>query len=560
MHMQEVTSNTSRLSSPATRIVQEQASMIAQLQDELERYRQEEAEWARNKLFFRIIAGNVTDLIAIIDRHGHRVWNNPAYFSILGLTPDEMEGTYSLGDVHPDDQARVIEAFNTLVETGQGQRVEYRMQHKNGSWVYLESQSTAVLDESGAFECMVLIARDITKRKMMEAELIKAKKIESISVLADGVAKEVAEVITKILGYSTVIKSIVGPNHPANPRIFDMERAANHGREVVERLVAISQREDAPRRPVNMANMLRDVANDTCRGSRARPEFMIAEGLPMADVEPLSMRHAIGSIITNAVQSMNEGVVRITADVCGVTPDNRLPLEQGNYLRIRVRDQGHGMDPETLHRAFEPYFTSRPGGHGLGLTTALSVVQNHQGTILLDSNEGVGTTVSIYIRLLQKDIRAGGSVLSNSVSAVDGKSGSQPLSLGDKPRVLLMDDDPLILDVVGQMLEMLGYQVKKAKGGAQAIALFTKARTAGTPFDAVVLDLIIPNGVGGQDAVHTLRKMAPGVRCIASSGYLDHPAMRDYRSFGFVAAIPKPYKLEELRKALETAMAGAASG
>jgi PAS domain S-box-containing protein len=538
-------------------MLQEQAALIAQLQDEVERYRQEETEWARNKLFFRIIAGNVTDLIAIIDRHGHRLWNNPAYFSILGFSPEELEGTFSLGDVHPEDQARVMEAFNTLVETGNGQRIEYRMQHKNGSWVYLESQSTAVLDDQGAFECMVLIARDITRRRAIEAELIKAKKMESVSVLADGVAKEVAEVITKILGYSTVIKSVVGPNHPANPRIFDMERAAQHGREVVERLVAISQREDAPRKTVNMVNLLRDVANDVCRGSRVRPEFMMSDQLPTAEVEPLSMRHAFSSILHNALQSMHEGVVRITADVCGVTPDNRLPLEPGNYLRIRIRDQGVGMSPETAQRAFEPYFTTKPAGHGLGLTTALSVIQNHHGSILLDSNEGVGTTVSVYIKITHKDMRNGGN---SHDSSSESKSGSQPLGLSDKQRILLMDDDPLILDVVGQMLEMLGYQVKKAKGGAQAIAMFTKAKSAGTPFDAVVMDLIIPNGVGGQDAVHTLRKLAPGIRCIASSGYTDHPAMLDYRAYGFVAAIPKPYKLEELRKALETALTGSSSG
>jgi CheY-like chemotaxis protein len=281
------------------------------------------------------------------------------------------------------------------------------------------------------------------------------------------------------------------------------------------------------------------------------------------DVDKEAFAHAIRNIVTNSVQAMDKGVVRFSAENIPHTqfsyrPD--LPLKVGDYICLHIQDQGHGITEKALPRVFEPYFTTRSGSQGLGLTTALSSIQRMGGTILIDSTPGVGTTVSLYLPVATGAAAAPGT---GPLPEAHAKPGTAPLpamhsapgslpKMGQKRRILLMDDEQMILDIVSRMLGHLGYEVTTCTDGSQAIAAFAKSKSHSEPFDVVMMDLVIPNGVGGQDAVHTIKKIDPGARVIASSGHLEHPVMLDHKKFGFNAVLEKPYKLEKLQQVIET--------
>jgi CheY-like chemotaxis protein len=248
------------------------------------------------------------------------------------------------------------------------------------------------------------------------------------------------------------------------------------------------------------------------------------------------------------MQSMDRGVVRVTAEVLPadvVARQAPLHLKAGPYIHLSIQDQGHGMNERTLARAFEPSFTTRPGAKGLGLATALSAIQRLGGTITAQSTPSVGTTLHLFIP-------------APADAAVTPAGPGAPAAAAPSRRILLMDDEQMILDIVSRMLTHLGYAVTMTKDGAGAIAAFTKAKTKGEPFDVVMMDLVIPNGVGGQEAAPTIKQIDPQAKIIASSGHLDHPVMTDHRKYGFTAVLEKPYKLERLQQVIDDVIANAA--
>jgi PAS domain S-box-containing protein len=505
-----------------------------------------EAEWKRNKRLFRIMTENVEDLIAIIDRQGHRIWNNPAYSKVLGYTPEELQGSYSMVEIHPDDQATVMNAFYMTLQQGVGQRIEYRMQHKSGHWITLESQSAPVLDATGQVECIVLVARDITHRRQAEQELIKAKNLQSAATLATGVANEFNDIITAILGHVAVAKKLNGTGYNAlATRLNEIEQNVQRARDVTERLRSFALGDEGPRKELDLREVISDSANRSVRNTLARTQLHLNKALWKVKAEPTALGQVFFNVIQNAALSMrNGGVVQIIGEnfVARVGETrNRAALPPGRYSQILVRDQGCGMTEKTLMRAFEPYFTTREGAKGLGLTTALATIQNLGGALVLESTLGVGTEATLYLPAVDDE------KVSRSVATTE----TQWIAASSKPRVLLMDDEQMILDLVAKMLEHLGFEVKTAKDGAQAIAAYTKGRSAGFLYDIVIMDLVVPNGVGGVDAVHTLRKINPNIKVIASTGHLDHPAVQNPEKYGFIAVLEKPYKLDKLSQVLD---------
>ena len=329
---------------------------------------------------------------------------------------------------------------------------------------------------------------------------------------------------------------------------------------------------------------MQQAVSEVLRGTMVRAEYLFPRNLPAIDIDEEAFSHAIRNIVTNSVQAMDKGVVRFSAENIphsqfSYRPD--LPLKAGDYLCLHIQDQGHGISEKALPRVFEPYFTTRNGSQGLGLTTALSTIQRMGGTILLESTPGVGTTVSVYLPIATGTAPTGvpgaaaraarpktgvvPGLKPPGVSGVSDANAPRMTSTGGlvkptpKRRILLMDDEQMILDIVSRMLGHLGYEVTTCTDGSQAIAAFTKAKSHGEAFDVVMMDLVIPNGVGGQDAVHTIKKIDPNAKVIASSGHLEHPVMRDHKSFGFNAVLEKPYKLEKLQQVIEAAISAPAA-
>jgi CheY-like chemotaxis protein len=387
-------------------------------------------------------------------------------------------------------------------------------------------------------------------------------------------ARDFDQILTNVVGNLTIAKNLNGPHNAIAVRLNEIERSLQRARDLIEQMFSISPEQSEPRIRAQLEPEVQQAVAEVLRGTMIRAEYLFPRNLPEIDIDQEAFSHAIRNIVTNSVQAMDKGVVRFSAENIPHTqftyrPD--LPLKVGDYVCLHIQDQGHGISDKALPRVFEPYFTTRSGSQGLGLTTALSSIQRMGGTILVDSTPGVGTTVSIYLpaatgATVTQPLSSFTSPIAISSTAHSATGGMPRLGHTSalpkaihKRRILLMDDEQMILDIVSRMLGHLGYEVTTCTDGSQAIAAFAKSKSHSEPFDVVMMDLVIPNGVGGQDAVHTIKKIDPGARVIASSGHLEHPVMLDHKRFGFNAVLEKPYKLEKLQQVIEAVISAPAA-
>jgi two-component system, cell cycle sensor histidine kinase and response regulator CckA len=537
---------------------------IASCRESLEQWTQAEVEWSQQRRLFQIMTENVSDLIVLLDHEGNRTWTNPAYSHVMGYLPEELTGKHALGDVHPEDMARATEALNLTLQNGSTQQTEYRMHRKDGEWVSLRTETVGVLDPEGRVESVLLMALDLTEKNKLTEELALASTAANAAGLIEGMARDFDQILTNVIGNLTIAKNLNGPHNAIAVRLNEMERALQRARDLIEQMFSITPEQSEPKVRVALEPTVQEAVTTVLRGTMVRAEYLFPRNLHEVDIDKEAFFHAIRNIITNSVEAMDKGVVRFSAENIphsqfSYRPD--LPLKVGDYVCLHIQDQGHGISEKAMSRVFEPYFTTRSGSQGLGLTTALSSIQRMGGTILIDSTPGVGTTVSLYLPA------ATGAAPAAVPSATLAKPATAPLPAktsaahgivppapksDQKRRILLMDDEQMILDIVSRMLGHLGYEVTTCTDGSQAIAAFAKSKSHSEPFDVVMMDLVIPNGVGGQDAVHTIKKIDPAARVIASSGHLEHPVMLDHAKFGFNAVLEKPYKLEKLQQVIET--------
>jgi len=399
---------------------------------------------------------------------------------------------------------------------------------------------------------------DATENKKLSEALTLASTEATAASLVEGMAHDFDHILTNVVGNLTIAKNLNGPHNAIAVRLNEMERSLQRARDLIEQMFSITPEHAQPKVRTAFEPAVQEAVAAVLRGTMIRAEYLFPRNLPEVEIDQEAFSHAIRNIVTNSVQAMDKGVVRFSAEFIphsqfSYRPD--LPLKAGDYICLHVQDQGHGISEKALSRVFEPYFTTRSGSQGLGLTTALSSIQRMGGTILIDSTPGVGTTISLYLPAMGG--APSGTMPLPSLSKSGGLAAPHPATAAlphpaHKRRILLMDDEQMILDIVSRMLGHLGYDVTTCTDGSQAIAAFAKAKSQAEPFDVVMMDLVIPNGVGGQDAVHTIKKIDPNARVIASSGHLEHPVMLDHNKFGFNAVLEKPYKLEKLQQVIET--------
>jgi CheY-like chemotaxis protein len=237
------------------------------------------------------------------------------------------------------------------------------------------------------------------------------------------------------------------------------------------------------------------------------------------------------------------GVIKVACRNVQIGETDNLPLQDGRYILVTISDQGEGIPEDTLPRIFDPYFTTKEMGKGLGLSTVYSIVQHHDGHISVSTKPGVGTTFSVY---LPASFGAG------ELSPKEEPASESFDALSVKGKVLVMDDEENIRQVVAEMLRFIGYDVTLSRDGEETVLLYTQALDTNQPFVAVLMDLTIPGGTGGGEALRVLQKIDPEVKGIVSSGYSNDPILSNYQSFGFQGIITKPYKLEDLRDVLES--------
>ena len=385
----------------------------------------------------------------------------------------------------------------------------------------------------------VLVFRDVTVKVREEEERVKWQKLESLGTLAGGIAHDFNNFLAAILGNISLAKQILDPGSKAVARLESAEKASDRASELAGKLLTFSIGGKPVRERISPGRVVRDSAMLSVHGTPVRCEFDIAEDLWTTDADAGQIGQAIGNLVINSVQAMPDGgTVRIRGANVIVGQGELAYVKPGPYVKIEVADTGVGIPGRNMKRIFDPYFTTRENGSGLGLTTSYHIMKSHGGNLFVESEQGAGTTASLYLPASTECVAR--VVEAERVTAREGKW-----------KVLVMDDEDLVREMEIGMLEHLGYEARGARDGSEAIGMYKDAAMGGTPFDLVVMDLTVPGKMGGKEACARLLGMYPDARVIVCSGYSSDPVMSDHAGYGFLGMLGKPFHMAELKRVVD---------
>ena len=394
------------------------------------------------------------------------------------------------------------------------------------------------------FKTVRIYATDITERKKMLDELLKAQKLESLGVLAGGLAHGYNNVLTAILGNLSLARMQLNPSHPVNKRIDACEKAAIQASELTQQLLTFSVGGEPVKKLIAPAPLIRNAAAFVLRGTNIRSAIELADDIWCVEADGGQLSQALNNLLINATQAMpGGGEVSIIGVNETLERGNPQQLPPGDYIRITVADHGCGIPQENLARIFDPYFTTKPQGLGLGLSAVYSIFRKHGGAIMVSSSIGEGSVFTIYLPALPGRQADEEEVMKKGESRSSGK-------------ILIMDDEDFIREIASEILEFNGYAIESCADGNEAVDLYKAARERNLPFDAVILDLTVPGGLGGKEAAAQLLRIDPDAVLIVSSGYSNDPVIANYRQYGFRGAIHKPFDADTLTRALEILITG----
>lgn len=420
---------------------------------------------------------------------------------------------------------------------GQLHRRETEARGKDGRTLYLEVSASPILNAQGEITAVVEAVRDITDQKLMENEIQKAQKLDSLGVLAGGIAHDFNNLLTAILSNIQLSKMYSDPGQKSYERLETAEKALAKAVTLTKQLLTFSRGGSPVKRTILLEGIIKDAALLALSGSNVKCEFTIADNLWSVEVDEGQISQVINNLVVNAAQAMPEGgIITIDADNIVFGSDSSVPLPGGRYLRITVTDHGIGIAKKHLKQIFDPYFTLKQKGTGLGLAVSYSIIKNHAGHIEVASQPGKGTTFTLYLAASQK-------------SGAYDRALEQELIPGEG-RILVMDDDEMVRNSIGEILTTLGYDVDYAENGSEVLEKYKNAITASTRFDAVIMDLTVPGAMGGRGAMNALIAIDPDVKAIVSSGYSNDPVMANFSDYGFADALPKPYTDKKLSQIL----------
>ena len=491
---------------------------------------------------YRNLYDNAPDMYHSLDRNGTIIDCNETEARILGYTKAEIIGRPFTDFITEESKRLFALYFPRLNKKKTRLIVEREFVRKDGTVLPVSLNVFNEFDENGEFTGTKTIARDITDRRKMEEELLKAQKLESIGVLAGGIAHDFNNLLTVIFGNVAMAKMNAQPGDGMFERLDDAERATLRAKDLTMQLLTFSKGGEPIKKTVSIAGLVRESIGFTLSGSNVKSEIQLDPGLWPVDVDEGQISQVISNLVINAEQAMpGGGVIRICCVNVTVSTENALSLALGDYVKITIEDEGTGIPREYLRKIFDPYFTTKQKGNGLGLAAAYSILRKHNGCITVESEPGKGSVFHVYLPA------------SSGTVALKEAAGEH---WAGKGRVLVMDDEETVRNLAGEMLRHVGYEVEFARDGNEAVRTYKSAMDSRRPFDAVILDLTIPGGMGGKAAIKKLIELDPGVKAIVSSGYSNDPVMADFRSYGFSEVVPKPYRLQELSKALYNITAG----
>ncbi len=470
-----------------------------------------------------------------------KVTRSQVWADMLGYTIEEAQEPELFNKIiHPEDKAWSDRIVIRHLE-GHTPDFEYeaRIRRKAGDYIWVLSRGRVVERdaEGGPLRASGTI-QDITSQKQLEEERAKASRLESVGLLAGGIAHDFNNILTTVLGNITLGRMML-KDEPAGAIgiLAEAESAIMKSQGLTRQLLTFSKGGE----PVKKLFCLKTVVTETTlfalRGSKIKAVFDLPEDPCLVEADEGQVSQVFNNLVINALQAMPDGgklEVHVSRETVGTGKE--LKLEPGDYIRVEIRDYGIGISPEHLSKIFDPYFTTKQKGSGLGLTASYSIVKRHGGRIEVESTLGAGTLFRVYLPASTKPLE---------------ENAKNPAEKHFIPgRILLMDDEEAIRSMVAAMLKRMGHEVVAASHGEEAVTLYSQALEAGRRFDAVILDLTVPGGLGGKETIKILKKMDPNVKAVVSSGYSADDICARPREYGFFDSVSKPFTMQDLKAVL----------
>lgn len=498
----------------------------------------------REKERLAVTLNSLGEAVVTTDVEGRIVLFNRVAQTLTGWSQKDALGcllgdVFSLVDVRSrtrlaDPAAHVLKAGEVVGPTERG-----ILSSQGGDERVVAYTAAPIRDRASRISGAVIVFRDITFQQKLEEDFLKAQKLESVGVLAGGIAHDFNNILTAVIGNIALAKMFTNLNDRLSHALGEAEKAAWRARGLTQQLLTFAKGGAPVKKPGSLGDLLREVVPFALTGSNVKCALSVRDDLWTLAFDPGQLSQAVNNLVINAAQAMPDGgLIHIDAENYDLRGQEGVALPPGHYVRLTIADDGVGIAESHIDKIFDPYFTTKEGRTGLGLATTYSIVRRHEGLILVQSEEGRGARFEILLPA----------------------HGTRPLvPLASKMqrgqgRILLMDDEPSLLQVATALLCHLGYEVEGVSEGAEALARYEAASREGRPFAAVILDLTVPAGMGGAECVRRLRAVDPGVRALVSTGYYNDPIVADFARFGFCGAITKPYQLHELSEAIRHAI------
>ena len=506
---------------------------------------------AEREELFKLISENAADMIAVVNVDGTRAYNSPSYQRVLGYSPEELRKTPAFEQIHPDDRLKVVEAAEEAKRSGQGRRVEYRMRHKDGNWIALESTASVVRDSSGQIGKLVIVNRDITERKQLEEQLHLSQKIEAIGRLSGGIAHDFNNLLGVIIGYTEALQKRMQPEAPFREAIDEIQRAGKRAASLTQQLLAFSRKQVLEPGILDLNAIASEVEKMLGRliGEHIDLRLVLAESIGMVKADRTQIEQVILNLAVNARDAMPQGG-KLTIETANVELDEASAtrpryLATGSYVLLKVRDTGCGMNPDVQAHIFEPFFTTKERGEGtgLGLATVYGVIKQSGGYVLVESELGKGTTFKVY--------------LPRVAAAPERTKEPRPsakLIQKNQATVLLVEDEPSLRRLTRNVLQEMGYTVFEAADAFQALAI---AKQTETGIDLLLTDVIMP-GMSGGALADALCGSRPETRVLYMSGYTDGEIATQRVLEAGTSILRKPFTRDELIRQVGEALVGVA--
>jgi two-component system cell cycle sensor histidine kinase/response regulator CckA len=501
---------------------------------------------------FRVIAERSVAGIFII-QDDRIVYANPAVSELAGISVADFTGMTSMeARTHILPEDRPVVRRDAIGEgapvAGTTGPVTYRVVRPDGSVRKAEQLARPIQHLGGP--AMLVTLLDVTERAKAEEEVRKTQRLESLGLIAGGIAHDFNNLLTAVFGQIEMARGRLDPEAPAAHELDVALSALARSRDLTRQLLTFSTGGAPARKILSVGKLLEDAVKLGLGGSSLRARIEVSPDLPPVEADEGQMSQILNNLLVNARQATpGAGEVLIRAGKRQLDSGEAPPLPAGAYVQIAIQDTGHGIPEHLLAKVFDPFFTTRPTGTGLGLATSYSMARRHGGLLSIASRVGEGTTLTLLLPAGQ------GRVAAQAVGTEPSAAPVKP-SPARRLRILLMDDEPLVLKVGAKHLRKLGMQVETAVTGEEAVEMYRRRFADGDPHDVVILDLTVPGGMGGAAALERLREIDPGVVAIACSGYFEEGVMADPGKFGFAGVLGKPYLTADVEQALAAVTGG----